>query len=111
MSVVDDLLNVPLKAPEPPREKFRLLMGAREQGVVTSVFDLEVPAGFNPAALMVEVNGSGYFMPPSFDVWIPADMILGIARVRDDKMVTESKVLPFKAIDGGKNGTPPPVSG
>lgn len=95
-------LYPPPPAPQ-PREKFRLLLGARQQGIVTSVFDLEVPAGFNPAALMVEVKGSGYFMPPSMDVWIPADMILGIARVVNNDTVKESKVIPFKAIDGGKS--------
>lgn len=99
--------SVPAPQPPPPPEKFRLLMGSRMNGIVTSTFDIAVPAGFNPMHLMNEIRGAGFFCPPSLDVWIPADMILGVARIVNDQMVTQSKVVPFKIVGGTDGPTTP----
>lgn len=92
--------------PKPAAEKFRILCGPRETGIVTSFFDITVPLGFNPAFMMQQVMGSGYFMPENFDVWIPAQMILGVHRIVDGKRPEEGKIIPF--VVGGKDGPAAP---
>lgn len=100
-----ETLNTP--APIPVDRKLGIVLSVWTKGGLK--FDVPMPDDFTLQAWADYVNLRGYFCDWRGSLYVARDEIVAAVAFRAGAE-NQAKIMPFQSIDGGKNGTPPPIS-